>query len=164
MQEQKILNTIKKFAEKLPKFQDGRIDYSNSSIAPVITIFVKYKNKILLLKRSDKVNAYAGKWNSVSGYLDEVKPVQEKVLEELSEELGIQQDIILSIHFGKFWKLYDKKINKTWLIYPVLAELNKRPQIKLDWEHTDYKWTKPEDLTKFDIVTKLDTSLENALA
>ena len=45
--EEKILATIKKFTNKLPKFPDGRIDYSNSDIALVITVFVKYKDKIL---------------------------------------------------------------------------------------------------------------------
>ena len=34
---------IQKFSDKLPKFPDGRINYSNSKIAPVITIFIKYK-------------------------------------------------------------------------------------------------------------------------
>ena len=53
--EEKILAIIKEFANKLPKFPDGRIDYSSSDIAPVITVFVKHKDKILLLKRSDKV-------------------------------------------------------------------------------------------------------------
>ena len=163
MNQQKILEIIKKFAKKLPKFSDNRIDYSNSDTAPVINIFVKHQDKILLLKRSHKVRSYAGKWNAVSGYLDEVKPVKEKVLEELSEELGIQQDNISSIHFGKFWKLQDKKVNKTWLIQPVLVELLEQPKIKLDWEHTEYRWIKSEELTKFDIVTKLDKNLQNAL-
>jgi len=45
--EEKILVTIKEFANKLPKFPDGRIDYSNSDIAPVITVFIKHKDKIL---------------------------------------------------------------------------------------------------------------------
>lgn len=61
MNEQKMLEIIKEFAKKLPKFPDGRIDYSNSDIAPVITVFVRYKDKILILKRSDKVRAYQRK-------------------------------------------------------------------------------------------------------
>ena len=55
MDEQKIFNTIKELYVKLPKFEDGRIDYSNSSVAPVVTIFIKYKNKILLLKEAIKL-------------------------------------------------------------------------------------------------------------
>lgn len=164
MRNQKILQTIRRFAKRLPKFPDGRIDYSRSNIAPVITVFIKYQDKILLLKRSNKISNYPGKWNTVSGYLDEVKPIKDKILEELEQELNIQENIISNIKFGKPWKLIDKKINKTWLINPVLVELNKKPPIKLDWEHTDYNWIRPEEMSKFDIVTKLDKSLENALA
>ncbi len=159
--EEKILKTIEKFAKKLPKFSDGRIDYSNSDIAPVITVFIKSKGEILLLKRSNKVRVYQGKWNTVAGYLDEVKPVREKVVEEVKEELGISKDNISLIHMGKPYEFTDTEVNKTWIVQPVLVELKKRPEIKLDWEHTEYKWIKPEELKKFDIVSNLDKSLEN---
>ena len=162
MDEQKILETIKQF-EKLPKFPDGRINYSNSDIAPVITVFVKYKDKILILKRSNKVRVYQRKWNTVAGYLDELRPVRDKILEEIHEELGINEDNILSIHIGESYKFTDTKVNKTWIVHPVLVELKNRPSIKLDWEHTEYKWIKPGELKNFDIVPKLEESLKRAL-
>jgi 8-oxo-dGTP pyrophosphatase MutT (NUDIX family) len=160
-QEQNILKTIEKFARKLPKFPDGRINYSNSDTAPVATIFIKYRDKILLLKRSDEVREYKGKWNVVAGYLDEFKPFHEKILEEINEETGINESNILSIQFGKQYEFTDEKINKTWIIHPVLVELRNEPKIKLDWEHTEYKWIKPEELKIFDIVPELDKSWEN---
>ena len=67
--ETEILKLIKEFAEKLPKFPDGRIDYHNSDTAPVVDVFVKYQGKILILKRSNEVSNYQGKWNCISGYL-----------------------------------------------------------------------------------------------
>ncbi|MCK4453768.1 NUDIX domain-containing protein [Candidatus Parcubacteria bacterium] len=174
--EEKILNTIKEFYKKLPKFPDGRIDYSNADIAPVITVFVKYKDKILLLKRSDKVRTYQGKWNTVAGYLDELKPMREKALEEIQEELKINKNNILSFHIGETYRFKDNKVNKnlafgknfvsrfarnkTWIVHPVLVELKKLPRIKLDWEHTEYKWIKPKELKKFDIVTNLEKSFK----
>ena len=161
MNEQKILEIIKQFDEKLPKFPDGRIDYSNSDTAPVITVFIEYQNNILLLKRSDKVRTYQGKWNTVAGYLDELKPIREKVLEEIREELGIERDNnILSIHIGEFYQFTDIEVNKTWIVYPVLIKLRNKPEIKLDWEHTEYKWIKPKEIKNFDIVFNLENSLE----
>ena len=162
MDEKKILKIIEEFDKRLPKFPDGRIDYSKSNKAPVIIIFVKYKDKILLLKRSNKVSNYRGKWNTVAGYLDELKPIHKKVLEELNEELGITKNEILSINIGKFYEFTDIDINKTWLILPILVELKEIPSIKLDWEHIEFKWIKEEELTKFDTVPKLEKSLENA--
>jgi len=161
--EEKILNTIREFAKKLPKFPDGRIDYSNSDIAPVIIVFIEYKDKILLLKRSDKVRTYQRKWNAIAGYLDELKPILEKAIEEIQEEAQINRDKILSLHIGETYKLKDNKVNKTWIIHPVLVELKELPDIRLDWEHTEYKWIKPKELKKFDIVTNLEKSYERAI-
>ena len=163
MNEQKIIEKKKKFNESLPKFPDGRIDYSNSDIAPVITVFVKHKDKILILKRSNKVRAYQGKWNTVAGYLDELKPIRDKILEEMQEELGISEDNILSIHIGEIYKFTDVGINKTWITHPVLVELKNIPKIKINWEHTEYKWIKPEELTNFDIVLNLEENLKRVL-
>ena len=160
--EEEIFNTIKEFAKRLPKFSDGRIDYSNSNIAPVITVFIKYKDELLLLKRSNKVRAYQGKWNVVAGYLDELKPVRKKALEEIEEELKIPESNILSIYVGESYEFIDTKIKKTWIICPILVELKNKPKIVLDWEHTEYKWIKLKELKIFDIVSNLDKSLENA--
>ncbi len=161
--EHQILEIIREFERKLPKFPDGRIDYTNSDIAPVLCIFAKHKNKILLLKRSNKVANYRGKWNAISGFLDETKQVREKVLDELKEELGISENQIIKMHFGKFHEIRDNSIKKIWLVCPVLVELKEIPEIKLDWEHTEFRWIKKEDLCDYDIVPELDKSLKNAL-
>ena len=159
--EKKALIVVKGFAKKLPRFPDGRIDYSSSDIAPVTTVFIKYEGRILLLKRSDKVSTYQGKWNSVSGYLDETVPIRKKILEELREEVGIREENIKSLILGKDYEFTHNK--KTWNVYPALAELKNKPIIELDWEHTEYKWIKPEELKNFDTVPELDKGLKNVL-
>ncbi len=156
MKEEKYLEIIKSFSDKLSKFSDGRIDYRESDTAPVLNVFIKYNDKILLLKRSDKVRAYKNKWNSIGGYLDEIVPLEKKVLEELSEELGIEHDYIQEIKYADSHELYDDEIKLTWIIFPVLVVLNTQPKINLDWEHTDYKWIDPRELSKFDTVTGLE--------
>jgi 8-oxo-dGTP pyrophosphatase MutT (NUDIX family) len=157
-----IIETVKRFS-KLPRFPDGRIDYTNAEAAPVITVFVKSGNKVLLLKRSGKVGHYKGKWNAIAGYLDEERPAREKVLEELREEAGIPEKQVKSIGFGEPFANKDKAIKRTWLIHPVLVEV-RDPSIRLDWEHTDYAWIKPQELTNYDHVPSLEKSLASALA
>ncbi|MBI2106215.1 NUDIX domain-containing protein [Candidatus Woesearchaeota archaeon] len=159
----KILNLLKEFSERLPKFKDGRIDYSNSDKAPVVTIFVKFGDKILLLKRSDKVATYKGKWNTIAGYLDEIKSIKDKILEELREEIGVNEKNIKFIEIKNSYKLVDNKINKTWIVHPVLVELKEKPEIKLDWEHTEFRWINYRDLKNYDIVTDLDKTLDIVL-
>jgi isopentenyldiphosphate isomerase len=160
--EKSIQQLIKSFAEKLPKLDDGRIDYTNSDIAPVLTVFITYNNKILILKRSDKVLTFKGKWNTVAGYLDELKSLNEKIHEELREEVGILPDNIKSYHFGESYKFTDSYSNRTWIIYPILIELINEPEIKLDWEHTEYKWIIPSDIVKYDTVPNAAKSLKRA--
>ncbi len=54
----------------------------------------------------------------------------------------------------------DDEIKKTWIITPVLAEFKNELEIKLDWEHTEYRWIKPSELENFDIVPSLKESLK----
>jgi isopentenyldiphosphate isomerase len=149
--------------KSLPKFKDGRIDYSNSDSAPVLTVFVKFRGNLLLLKRSSKVNSYKGLWNTVAGYLDEFKPLEEKILEELREEIGLKKEDLLSIKVGLAYEFHDQKNNMTWIVFPALAVLKHKPEIRLDWEHTEYRWIKPEELEKFECVPSLKKSLDYAL-
>ncbi len=158
-----ILGLIKKLEKELPKFPDGRINYSKSKIAPVITVFVKYGDRILLLKRSDRVSTYRGKWNTVAGYLDEVKPIEEKVFEELKEEVGIDRDLVSSIRIGKVYEFYDDKIDRKWIITPVLVELKELPKIRLNEEHTEYRWIRFDEIENFDTVPNLSESLKRVL-
>ncbi|MBU3964692.1 NUDIX domain-containing protein [Patescibacteria group bacterium] len=150
MKEKYILEIIKKLGEGLPKFSDGRIDYTNSISAPVLIIFVRYQGEILLLKRSKKVSTYQKKWSVVAGYLDELKPIREKILEELNEETSITEENISDIKFGQSYKIKDDSVHRLWLRFPVLVELKEKPRIKLNFEHTRFKWIKPEEISKFD--------------
>lgn len=162
--ETNVQKQLQKFSEKLPHFSDGRIDYSKSKEALTIIVFVKYKDKILLLKRSDKVRTYKEKWNTIAGYLDEVeKPIEEKIYNELEEELGIERSNINNLKITRQYKIEDKKIKKTWLTYPTLVELIKNPKIKLDWEHSEFRWIKRNEIKNFDCVYKLAESLKKVL-
>ncbi|MFI5412286.1 MAG: NUDIX domain-containing protein [Candidatus Micrarchaeales archaeon] len=154
---------LESLSKKLPKFPDGRINYSKSNIAPIVVVFVSYKGKILLLKRSKKVAAYYGKWNTVAGYIDEFVHIHEKMLEELHEELGLKKIHISALRLGQSYLMTDKKIKKKWMVYPGIVYLSKKPKIKIDWEHTEYKWIKPKDVKKYDIVKDVDRSLRNAV-
>ncbi len=158
-----LARLLKKFSTTLPKFEDGRIDYSKSNIAPVLICFVKFQDRILLLKRSMEVNTYQGQWNSVAGYLDEFKPLKEKVLIELDEELGLKKDTIQILKFGEPFEFFDSNIRKNWIIFPAIARLKNKPKIRLDREHSEFQWIRPSDLDQFDIVPNLKKSLNRVI-
>lgn len=163
MQEEKLQRKIQQLAKNLPRFEDGRIDHSKSKVAPVVTIFMEHGDKILLLKRSQNVGTYQGLWQTVAGYLDELRPLHEKIFEELEEELNLTKELIKNLYFGEPYEYFDKDIDKTWLIHPVLALLSEKPRITLDWEHTDSVWIDPSKLHAYKIVPMLDETLHRAL-
>jgi len=157
------INLILKEFDRLPRFPDGRIDFSNSDKAPVLTCVVKYQDKILLLKRSNRVHTYQGKWHTVAGYLDEPKPIRQKALEELEEELDIHSKDVARFTAGEPYEFFDDGVTKSWIVHPVLVELKKNPVVTLDWEHTEFKWISPNEVSGYDTVPKLDESLKRVL-
>jgi len=161
--EQKLQELIQHFSNTLPHLPDGRIDYTNANTAPVLTIFVTYEKKILLLKRSQQVHTYKGKWNTIAGYIDEPRPLMEKIQEELFEEIGLKSTDILSYHLEESFSFTDKDLHITWIVHPVIIKLNQSVHITLDWEHTEYAWIDPKDITKYDIVPNAQISLDAVL-
>lgn len=160
----KVPREVKGFAGKLPKFPGtDRIDYHSSEVAPVITVFVEHGGRVLLMKRSDKVRTYKGKWNTVAGYLDTLEPLRDKINEELREEIGIRPQDVESIKLGEKYTFTDKEIGLTWITYPLLVSLKRKPDIKLEEEHTEHRWIKPEEIKNFDIVPKIDLALKRLL-
>jgi ADP-ribose pyrophosphatase YjhB (NUDIX family) len=162
--EENHLNMMKRLAEGLPRFMDGRIDYTTSDVAPVINCIIYHKGHILLLKRSEQVGEYRGKWSGVDGFIDTLNPLSYTVLTELREELSLSERDIAAIRIAEPYESIDKKAGKTWIVYAVLVELNERPDIALDWEHSRYKWIEPEEIRRFDFLPGQDRVLKRALA
>lgn len=130
---------MKKFTPK-----PGQIDFTHARFAPVVNCVVQHRGKILLVKRSRKMQIYPGFWNGVGGYLDDKKTVSEKAKEELREETGIGAKDIVSIRAGTIFEVDDPKYKKTWIFHPVLVKV-KRDKIRLDWEADEYRWVTPKE-------------------
>jgi 8-oxo-dGTP pyrophosphatase MutT (NUDIX family) len=120
----------------------------------VVTSFLRYQGKILLLQRSSKVGTYKGKWAGCSGYIEEDEDPDERALIEIQEELNITPEQITLIKKGDPLEITDKNI--IWVVYPYLFE-TESDQIQLDWEHQNYLWLSPEELetSNFETVPKL---------
>ncbi len=147
MKDEKIPDVVKKCYEKLPHFSDGRVDYSAADVSPTLISFLKCGNEILILKRSEKVGTYRNRWSVIAGYLDELKPVGEKVKEEVKEETGVEDEKISSIELGDSFRFEGEKT--TWVPHPALVEVEDKPEIDLNWEHTDYKWVKKDEIDDY---------------
>lgn len=152
---------FKQLTEELPRFPDGRADYSKSKKAIVLTAYLRFRNEILLLKRSTNVSTYPGYWNTVAGYLDEKKPLLKKIYEEINEETKISPDQIEEITIYEPVEIHDENINRIWITFPALVTLREKPKVELDWEHTEYKWINPLELNNYKTVPELTKNYWN---
>lgn len=156
----KIKNVrIKIMKRPLFKARLGQVDYTNARWAPVINCVLKYKDKILAVERSKKLNFYPGYWNGISGFLDDQRSLNEKVYDELKEELGISKTNIKKIKLGEIFDQDEPKYKKTWIVHPVLVEV-KTDKIKLDWEAKNYKWLTVKEAKKLKLLPGFDKVLE----
>jgi isopentenyldiphosphate isomerase len=123
------------------KPRPDQIDYRKARWAPVINCVIRYRGKILVVRRSRSLNFYPGYWNGISGFLDDAKGLIEKVREELWKEIGLPPRAILKIQLGEIFHQEEPKYKKTWIVHPVLVSVTS-PQVKLDWEAEDYRWVR----------------------
>jgi predicted aconitase with swiveling domain len=139
----------------------GAVNLKNVSLKKITTSIIISKRKILILKRSDGVGTYKGRWACVSGYIEKGEVPDETALREVSEELDLGRDDIEFVRKGEV--LYARDEALLWVIHPFLFEA-KKPDIKLDWEHVDHKWIIPEDVKNYITVPKLKETIESVLA
>ena len=138
----------------------GQIDYTRIRWAPVINCVLKHQNKILLVRRSGKLNYYPGYWNGISGFLDDRKNLREKVKEELKEELGISEKLIQSIKLGEIFLQEEPKYKKTWIVHPVLVIVSGHG-VKIDWEADNFKWVTLAEAKKLKLLPGFSEVLQN---
>lgn len=149
----------RKTKKKLPfKLKPGQTDYTHARWAPVINCVLKYKNKILVVERSKKLNFYPGYWNGISGFLDDHRSLNQKVADELLEELGIPKSKIRKIQLGEIFDQEESKYKKTWIVHPVLVGVE-TGKVKLDWEAKNYKWLTLQEVKKLKLLPGFDKVL-----
>jgi predicted aconitase with swiveling domain/8-oxo-dGTP pyrophosphatase MutT (NUDIX family) len=139
---------------------NGTVDLRNVTLKNIATSVLISQGQILILKRSDDVGTYKGRWACVSGYIEKGETADETALREISEELGLDRDDIEFVRKGKV--LYARDEALLWAIHPFLFE-SKKPKIKLDWEHDLHRWILPGEIENFETVPKLKEAIESVL-
>ncbi len=87
----------------------------------VVTSFLKYKGRVLLVKRSAYVKHYRGLWAAISGHVER-KPIEQAYV-ELAEETGLGTQDVKLLRKASPLFVPDRKRNRLWIIYPFLFEV-----------------------------------------
>lgn len=130
----------------------------------VVTSFLKSGNRILILRRSDKVSTYRGRWAGISGFIEGNESPMERATQEIKEETGLKENDFELLKKGASFSFSDEDegIKIKWIVHPFLFRSRTR-KINIDREHFDSKWIRPEEISKYFTVPKLNESLKRVL-
>tara|TARA_Y100000590_G_C15509632_1_gene934890 strand:- start:231 stop:635 length:405 start_codon:yes stop_codon:yes gene_type:complete len=125
----------------------------------IVTSFLKNSEKILLVKRSEKVKSMKNLWAGISGIIEGDEEPFRRAKIEIFEEVGMKESTITLIKEGNKLVIESPQYaNHQWEVYPFLFSCESR-EIKLNWENSDSKWISINELDGFQTVPSLDKVL-----
>jgi 8-oxo-dGTP diphosphatase len=127
----------------------------------VVTCFLESGGEILILRRSGEVGSYRGRWAGVSGYIE--SSADEQALTEIEEETNLRRGEVKLIKKGEPLAVEDEGLGIRWVVHPYLFRIKDRDKIRIDWEHKEARWIKPEDIDNYPTVPKLKEALSRVL-
>ena len=148
-----------------PKFvpEPGQTDYTDIRYAPVVNSVVIHGGKVLLAQRSPDMRLYPSYWNGISGFLDDMRSVEDKVAQELYEEIGLGADDIESIERGTVFLQEAPEYKKTWIVVPALVRVN-RVEFNLNWETKRAEWFAPDEVLGLNLLPGFDEVIKQFLS
>ncbi|MDH3360851.1 MAG: NUDIX domain-containing protein [Nitrosopumilus sp.] len=129
----------------------------------IVTSFIKNDDLLLILKRSNKVKTMKGLWAGISGIIEKNEEPLQRAKIEIFEEVGLKDDQITLVKSAEVMRVNSPQyINHEWEIFSFLFESH-NSTIILNWENSDFKWIKVEELKDYETVPSLQKVLFNLL-
>lgn len=115
------------------------------------------------MHRSKQVIAYPETWNGISGFIDTIKPLEELARQELKEEANIVPEDIKAITVRPMLRQTDDTVNREWLVFPLLVELKRRPNLQTNWESNTASWVPREQVLALKLMPFYAETFQKAL-
>jgi translation initiation factor 2B subunit (eIF-2B alpha/beta/delta family)/8-oxo-dGTP pyrophosphatase MutT (NUDIX family) len=123
---------------------------------PVVTVFLRHRGEVLLLRRSEAVGSDPGRWGTVAGHVEHGDPFA-SALAEIEEETGLAEHDVSLVRKGASVSVEDQDERRTWEVHPFLFDATSR-DIRTNWETAETEWASPTVLLRRDTVPALWTS------
>jgi ADP-ribose pyrophosphatase YjhB (NUDIX family) len=117
----------------------------------VVACFLRHDGKICLLKRSQAVGSARGQWHCVSGFLEPGVGPLDQAFAEIDEETGLVGEALRLVCAPNPIRIERPAQGWVWVIHPFLFDAA-TPELRLDWEHEEYRWVEPVELATSDCV------------
>ena len=139
---------------------EGTLEIPGVEERTVVTVIAKRDDKVLILKRSGKVSTYKGCWAGISGSIHPGEDPVEAAMREMKEETGFGLTRNGIAVRGE--PIYARDGEVLWKIHPFLTEVQEE-SLAIDWEHDEYRWISPAEISQYQTVPKLDKVIESLL-
>lgn len=122
----------------------------------VVTVFLRHRGDVLLLRRSDEVGSYPNRWGAVAGHVETTDPL-DSALDEIREKTGLAARDVTLVRQGPSFSVTDEDRGARWTVHPFLFDAHAR-DVDPNWETTEADWAAPTVLLRRDTVPELWTS------
>ena len=109
-----------------------------------------------MLRRSDAVDSYPGKWGAVAGHVEHDDPLA-TARSEIEEETGLREPEVTLVTEGPTVPVDDETRGARWHVHPFLFDADTR-EVATNWETDTTEWAAPTSLLHRDTVPELWTS------
>ncbi|ACV11574.1 initiation factor 2B related [Halorhabdus utahensis DSM 12940] len=117
----------------------------------IVTCFLRNRGQVLLLRRSDAVGSYAGRWAAVSGHAEGDPDAMAR--EEIAEETGLGDAVTLRRQ-GDPFDVVDAERGTRWVVHPFLFEAQSRG-VEPNDETAEHEWVHPTAIRRRETVPDL---------
>ena len=134
----------------------------------VVTCFLERADeqppRILIVRRSQRVGSYHGRWAGISGFVEPNVTPDEQAFVEIGEETGLLPEQVRMLKRGKVVEHRDESLGRHFYIHPFLFRVFTPGQIKIDWEATEMRWIQPSELLQYETVPRLPDAFASAIS
>src|SRR5712692_2109797 len=136
-------------------------------LTPVVSCFLLRfdgdQPRLLLVRRSQSVGSYQGRWAGVSGFLEAGTTPEEQAYTEIREETGFQGEQVRLLRRGTIVEYEDVDLARHWVIHPFLFKALTPDAIQIDWEAQEMRWIHPSELQSYETVPLLAEAYTSAV-
>lgn len=130
--------------------REGTVELPGVPERHVVSTFLEREGRILVVRRSERVGSFRGKWSGVSGYLEGDEDPEARARQEVEEETGLR-DLAL-VARGRVVR--SRGEGTVYTIHPFRFR-SAGGDVRLDWENVESRWVSPDELSALDGVPKL---------